>query len=155
MNWTYLVLGAIMCAIVMILVIALESLICWFDKPEHWSVKGKKIETSRHLMRIAQAQNVIITLREAEVLLRYLDGHDYYLIDSGDGLHMKRKDRNYLRRNNEPEPYSAIDLIWWAQDVNDELLAMYYHTSIRRQLEREDRMIGRMAKRNIVTHMHS
>lgn len=80
-----------------------------------------EILKAEQLIPIALRQGVSLSEAEADLVLGYLEGHDYVLLSDGQA----RTVRHDLQRGNdhwEDEPYSVQDAIRFSLEMSGELL---------------------------------
>ncbi len=73
------------------------------------------------LIPAALRQGVLLNAAEADLILGYLEGHDYVLLEDGQSRTV-RHDLQWGDDHREDEPYTIHDAIRFALDMNEELL---------------------------------
>lgn len=87
------------------------------DKAKKWV----RFKTAEELIVVARKQGVELDTGEAEMLLGYLEGHDYCLMTDNKGSTV-RHDEQYGNNNRGDVPYTVQDTIEFCQEMNDELM---------------------------------
>lgn len=81
----------------------------------------KEIRTAEEMMAVATRQGVPFSFVEAEVVLGYMEGHDYCLL-ADDGFKMMLHDKQDGDKHEEDIPYTVRDVLEFCIEMNDELL---------------------------------
>jgi len=87
------------------------------DQVEQWN----RITDADSLIHAAMRQGVALDAGEADVILGYLQGHDYSLMTNTDGKTM-RNDEQFGDDHREDEPYTVQDAVELCQTMNGELM---------------------------------
>lgn len=80
-----------------------------------------RISRVEELTVAAQKQGVELNTEEADMILGYLEGHDYCLMGNGEGV-TARHDEQYGDDHSEDELYTILNTIAFCQSMNEELL---------------------------------
>ena len=87
-----------------------------------WEEKGTdRIAGPEELMAAAMRQGVRMNVYEADMILGYLEGHDYCLMLDNEGRTV-RHDEQDEENHSEDMPYSVQDAVMFCQEMNAELL---------------------------------
>lgn len=81
----------------------------------------REIATAVEMMEVATRQGVPFSVLEAEIVLGYMEGHDYCLLVD-DGFRMMLHDKQDGEEHGEDIQYTVRDAIEFCQEMNDELL---------------------------------
>lgn len=81
----------------------------------------REITTAEEMMAVATRQGVPFSVVEAEIVLGYMEGHDYCLLVD-DGFRMMLHDKQDGEEHGEDIQYTVRDAIEFCQEMNDELL---------------------------------
>lgn len=84
-------------------------------KPRTW------ISNAQELMMAAQKQGIVLDVEEANMILGYLEGHEYSLLTDDEGMTVRHDDQ-YGNNHRGDEPYTVQDAIAFCQEMNEELL---------------------------------
>lgn len=84
---------------------------------EQWN----RITDAAHLITVAMRQGVILDSVEADMILGYLEGHDFCLMASSDGRTV-RHDEQYGEDHKSDEPYTIQDAVEFCQEMNEDLI---------------------------------
>lgn len=80
-----------------------------------------RISEAGEFVAAALKQGVILTTGEADMLLGYLEGHDYCLMVDDEGVTV-RHDEQYREDHSEDEPYTVQAVIEFCQEMNADLI---------------------------------
>lgn len=80
-----------------------------------------RIKEAGELILAARKQGVELDAGEADMILGYLEGHDYCLMVDDEGATV-RHDEQYGDSHRGDEPYTVRDAIEFCQEMNDDLL---------------------------------
>lgn len=80
-----------------------------------------EICTNLELMAVAVRQGIELSVVEADIVLGYLEGHDYMLLRD-DTYHTKLHDLQLGKDHSNDEDYTIRDTIEFCVEMNDELL---------------------------------
>ena len=80
---------------------------------EQWN----RITDAAHLITVAMRQGVV----EADMILGYLEGHDFCLMASSNGKTV-RHDEQYGEEHRGDEPYTIQDAVEFCQEMNEDLI---------------------------------
>lgn len=80
-----------------------------------------RIKEVGELITVALKQGAELEAGEADMILGYLEGHDYCLMADSEGATV-RHDEQYGNHHRGDEPYSVRDAIEFCQEMNDDLL---------------------------------
>ena len=97
--------------------------ICWLRGEFEVGSEAKswtRISTPRQLA--AKLQGLKLRTAAADMILGYLEGHDFCLMTDGSGMTV-RHDEQYQSIHRGNEPYTVLDAIEFCQEMNEELLA--------------------------------
>lgn len=83
--------------------------------------RWNRVSDTSGLIAAAMRQGIRLDAEEAEMILGYLEGHDYCLMADGSGKTM-RHDEQCEDDYREDEPYTIRDAIAFCQEMNDDLL---------------------------------
>ena len=84
---------------------------------EQWN----RITDAAHLITVAMRQGVILDSVEADMILGYLEGHDFCLMASSDGRTV-RHDEQSGEDHRGDEPYTIQDAVEFCQEMNEDLI---------------------------------
>ena len=79
------------------------------------------INTADQMVAVAMLQGIVMTSEEADVVLGYLEGHDFYLIADADG-NTVRHDMLYENIHRGDRPCTIQDAVWFCQEMNEDLI---------------------------------
>lgn len=80
-----------------------------------------RISEAGEFVAAALKQGVILTTGEADMLLGYLEGHDYCLMVDDEGVTV-RHDEQYGEDHSEDKPYTIQAVIEFCQEMNVDLI---------------------------------
>lgn len=98
--------------------------ICWLRGKFEVGDKAKdriSINTIAQMVAVAMLQGIVMTSEEADVVLSYLEGHDYYLMADAAG-NTVRHDVQYGNSRRGDELYTIQETVWFCQEMNEELI---------------------------------
>lgn len=98
--------------------------ICWLKGKFEVGDKAKdriSINTIAQMVAVAMLQGIVMTSEEADVVLSYLEGHDYYLMADAAG-NTVRHDVQYGNSRRGDELYTIQETVWFCQEMNEELI---------------------------------
>ena len=81
---------------------------------------GVRIKNAGELIAAARKQGVELDTGEADMILGYLEGHDYCLMTDSEGATV-RHDEQYGDSHRGDESYTVRDVIEFCQEMNDDL----------------------------------
>ena len=87
------------------------------DSTKDWT----DINTPDKMVAAAMRQGIEMSPAEADVVLGYLEGHDYYLMMDADGSTV-RHDMQYRDDHRGDVPYTIQEAVWFCQEMNEDLL---------------------------------
>lgn len=79
------------------------------------------INTPDQLVTAAMRQGMKMSAKEADVVLGYLEGHDFCLRMDANG-NTVRHDMQHKSIHRGDEPYTIREVVWFCQEMNEELL---------------------------------
>ena len=79
-----------------------------------------RIKNAGELIAVARKQGVELDTGEADMILGYLEGHDYCLMADSEGA-TARHDEQYGDSHRGDESYTVRDVIEFCQEMNDDL----------------------------------
>lgn len=87
------------------------------DRAKPWTW----ISDAQELVAVALQQGIVLDTEEADVILGYLEGHEYSLMTDGQGATVRHDDQ-YGNNHRGDEPYTVQDAIEFCQEMNEDLL---------------------------------
>lgn len=106
----------------------------------------RRVSDAESLISIAIRQGVVLNADEADMILGYLEGHDYCLMVDDVGATI-RHDEQYGNDHSEDESYSIRDAIMFCQEMNDDLLHEEQDEDFLSKLRMDEQVLSTLMER--------
>lgn len=109
------------------------------------------VDAAEKLVAAAAHQGLAISINEANLILGYLEGHEYSLMVDAVGATVRHDDQ-YGCKHRGDEPYTVRDAIAFCQEMNEDLLsensfASEQNVEYLAQLRKDEQALGALMER--------
>ena len=113
----------------------------------------ERISDAASLITVAKRQGVTLDTVEADIILGYMEGHDFCLM-ADHGGRMVRHDEQYGDNHRRDEPYTIHDAVEFCQEMNEDLIQdsdspKEYLSQLRKDEKILDALMARLAQESI------